>query len=163
MTLTIIAAMNAKRVIGNDGSIPWTIPDDMQRFKLLTTGHTVLMGRKTFESIGKVLPGRRNIVISNRPKRVSGTEWFDSIGSALEHVDQDEVVFIIGGGEIFRQTLERADILLLTIVESGAEGDTYFPPYEHLIPSLFTLRTSEQHSGFRYETYIRSGDRSEVR
>lgn len=163
MTLTIIAAMNAERVIGRGGSIPWNIPDDLRRFKQLTTGHTVLMGRKTFESIGRVLPGRRNVVVSKTPKTVDGTEWFDSLDAALTSAERDEEMFIIGGGEIFRQTLERADALLLTIVESGAEGDTYFPPYDHLIPSHFTLRSREQHSGFRYDSYIRSGDRPEAR
>ncbi|MCK9408603.1 MAG: dihydrofolate reductase [Bacteroidetes bacterium] len=156
MKLTIIAAMNAKRVIGNNGEIPWSIPEDLHRFKQLTVGHTVLMGRKTFVSIGKPLPERRNIVLTRSGRLMPGAEYAISIDSALKLLLPDESAFIIGGGEIFRQLLERADELLLTIVENDDEGDTFFPPYTQLVGTLFTLRTVEYHAGFRYESYVRS-------
>jgi dihydrofolate reductase len=156
MVLTIIAALNANRVIGKNGTIPWHIPEDQQRFKQVTTGHTVLMGRKTFESIGKPLPERRNIVVSRSGGPSVGVEWYPSLENALKDIASEHEVFVIGGGDIFRQTLERADKLELTIVDDTADGDTFFPPYEHLLGSRFSLSSSNQRNGFRYESYIRS-------
>ena len=131
MKLILIAAVNAKRVIGVDGRLPWHISDDLKRFKLLTTGHTVLMGRKTFESIGRPLPNRRNAVLSSHP--LSGVETFASLDSALEALKGEEKVFVIGGGQLYAQTLECADELLLTIVENECDGDTFFPPDEEFL------------------------------
>jgi dihydrofolate reductase len=146
MTLIIIAALNTKRVIGKNGKIPWHIPEDLKRFKALTAGHTVLMGRKTFESIGSPLPFRRNIVVSkNNSFRIPSdvlhqnttVEIFHSIASALTATQPDEKVFVIGGGEIFRQLIGQADEMMLTLVDNDADGDIFFPEYERMIEAHF--------------------------
>lgn len=152
MKLIIIAAVNQKRVIGRNGKIPWHIPEDLKRFKELTTGHTVLMGRKTFESIGKVLPERRNVVVTSRS--LPDIEYYHSIEEALIKLKSEEKVFIIGGGEIFRQTLERADELLLTLIENQEEGDTLFPEYDQIIKQKFRLAEEEKKKGFSFLRYL---------
>lgn len=158
MKLIIIAALNHKRVIGKNGKIPWHIPEDLQRFKQLTTHHTVLMGRKTFESIGKPLPQRKNIVISHNLLPISGIEKFQSLQSAFTSLHNEEKVFIIGGGEIFRQAIDVVDELLLTIVESEEEGDVFFPAYKHLIGKSFVLEQKEDHHGFSFQSYTKKND-----
>lgn len=156
MTLIIIAALNSKRVIGKDGKVPWNIPEDLKRFKMLTTGHTVVMGRKTFETLGGPLPHRRNIVLS---RTLIGTrlpepvEVYPAIDAALAHLPSNESVFIIGGGEIYRQFLTAADELMLTVVHNDAEGDAFFPDYEHLIGTRFSLAGMEHHAGYSFLTY----------
>jgi dihydrofolate reductase len=162
MTLIIIAALNTKRVIGKNGKIPWHIPEDLKRFKALTAGHTVLMGRKTFESIGSPLPFRRNIVLSkNNSFRIPSDELhqnttveiFHSIASALTATQPDEKVFVIGGGEIFRQTIDRADEILLTIVDNNETGEVTFPEYDHLIGRSLQNTLTEHHSGYSFFSY----------
>ena len=128
MKIIIIAALNENRVIGKDGKLPWHISDDLKRFKSLTVGHTVLMGRKTYESIGKPLPNRRNVVITSG--QISEIETYNSIEIALERLKDEEKIFVIGGGTIYAQLLDKADCLYLTIVHNKIEGDTYFPEYE---------------------------------
>ena len=155
MKLIIIAALNRKRVIGKDGKLPWHISDDLKRIKRLTTGHTILMGRRTFESLGKPLPNRRNVVLTSKP--IDNVETYATIPEALEALENEERVFVFGGGELFRQFLEKADEWLLTIVDQDAEGDTFFPPYEHLIGSKFLLVGKEEHDGFRFLDYRRVG------
>jgi len=153
LTLIAIAAVSLNRVIGKDGKVPWDIPEDLHRFMRLTRGHTVLMGRKSFESLGKPLPGRRNVVLSSKP--IPGVESYTSIDAALTELRNEDKVFVIGGGEVFRQMLDRVDLIQLTIVEREVDGDTYFPHYEQLLESDFTLVKSEKHNGFRYEDYSR--------
>jgi dihydrofolate reductase len=147
MNLIIIAALNKKRVIGRGGKIPWHIPEDIQRFKELTMGHTVLMGRKTYESIGNHLPGRRNVVITSQ--NLSGVEQYHSVGDALASLVSEEKVFVIGGGEIYRQTIDKADELILTIVENDEEGDVSFPDYT----DAFQITKEEKYSGFSFLTF----------
>ena len=106
MKLVLIAALTRRRVIGAGGRIPWHLSEDLKRFKRGTTGHTVLMGRKTFESIGKLLPNRRNVVLSSRP--VPGVETYASLDEALASLKDESQVFVIGGGTLYAQTLERA-------------------------------------------------------
>lgn len=151
MKLILIAALNRNRVIGRDGKTPWHLPEDLLRFKRITANHTVLMGRKTFESIGKPLPNRKNIVIT-RTKNLSldSVEIFSSIPSAFSNLANEEKVFVIGGGEIFLQTIERADELKLTIVQNDEKGDTYFPPYEHLIGPVLSIVSEETTKGMKY-------------
>ncbi len=165
MKLIIIAALNKNRVIGKNGKIPWHIPEDLQRFKQLTTHHTVLMGRNTFDSIGMPLPNRKNVVVSKnqnlskslRLGKIDDTlNFFSSIESALSHLQHEEKVFVIGGGEIFQQTLNRADELLLTLVENDEDGDVLFPEYKHLIGITFVLKSEEQHPGFSFLSYKKS-------
>ena len=152
--LIIIAALSINRVIGNDGHVPWDIPEDLSRFMRLTTGHTVLMGRKSFDSLGKPLPNRRNVVLSSKP--VQGIETYPEIDEALAALKSEEKVYVIGGGEIFAQLMDRVDMMQLTIVERNVEGDTYFPPYEEIVRSEFELVNEERHVGFRYLDYRRT-------
>ena len=155
MKLIIIAALNHKRVIGKDGNLPWHISEDLKRIKRLTTGHTILMGRRTFESLGKPLPNRRNVVLTSRT--LSGVETYKTIPEALEALKDQEKVFIFGGGDVFGQLLEKADEWLLTIVDNDIDGDTFFPPYEHLIGNGFLLVGKEEHDGFRFLDYRKVG------
>jgi dihydrofolate reductase len=151
--LSLIAAISRNRVIGKDGKLPWHISEDLKRFRRLTTGHTVLMGRKTFESLGRPLPNRRNVVLTSHS--IAGIETFASLSEALEALKNEERVFIIGGGQIYAQLLEQADELYLTLVERDAPGDTLFPPYEHLITTRFRAVHREEHDGFTFVDYVR--------
>ncbi len=153
MKLILIAALSPHRVIGRGGTIPWHLSDDLKRFKRLTTGHTVLMGRATYESIGKPLSQRRNVVLTSRP--IDGVETYRSLNDALTNLKDQEKVFVIGGGTLYAQTLGLADELMLTRVEQHVEGDVYFPPFEHLIGSTFILVQRESHPGYTFEDYRR--------
>ncbi|MFZ4621592.1 MAG: dihydrofolate reductase [Bacteroidota bacterium] len=155
MKIILLAAHNRTLVIGRNGATPWHLPEDLKRFKALTLGHTVLMGRKTFESIGKPLSGRRNIVLSHQPFSNEGTEVFTSFADAFSSCAESENVFVIGGGEIFRQALPLADELDLTIVDNREEGDTFFPEYEHLIGKEFRLNSEEKRDGFMFRLFSR--------
>lgn len=128
MILSIIVAASENNAIGRDNALLWHISADLKRFKQLTTGHTVLMGRKTFESIGRALPHRRNIVISRNPAfSAEGCEVVASLDEALKAVAAEDEVFIIGGGSIYREMWEKADRLYLTRVHAQMEGDTFIP------------------------------------
>jgi len=151
--IALIAAVSRNRVIGKDGKLPWHISEDLKRFKRLTTGHAVLMGRTTFESLGKPLPDRRNVVLTSRP--IPGVETYRSIDDALKALNDEERVFVIGGGKIFAQLIERADELYLTLIDHDVEGDTFFPPYEHLLGTRFTLVRSTPANGYMFADYAR--------
>lgn len=126
----MIAAMANNRVIGQDNKMPWYLPADSQHFKKVTMGKPVIMGRKTFESIGRPLPGRRNIVITSNPDyQYEGIEVVHSSDQALEVVTGVEEVMIIGGGNIYSQFLEKTQRLYLTFIDLEIEGDTCFPDY----------------------------------
>lgn len=153
MKLILIAALTRNRVIGKNGAVPWSLPEDMARFKKMTLGHTVLMGRRTYESLGAPLAGRRNIVLTSG--NFSGVETYATIDGALRAVEAEEEVFVIGGGEIFAQLLDSAAELRLTIVDRAVDGDTHFPPYEHLIGPRFRSVFSENHAGFTFVDYAR--------
>lgn len=127
----MIAAMANNRIIGQDNKMPWHLPADLQHFKRVTMSKPVIMGRKTFESIGRPLPGRKNIIISRNAQYSSeGIEVVTSPESALSLVKGSEEVMIIGGGNIYQQFLARANTLYLTFIELDVEGDTQFPDYE---------------------------------
>lgn len=126
--LSIIVAASQNRVIGRENSLIWHLPEDLKHFKELTISHTVIMGRRTYESIGRALPQRRNIVISRNPLyRAEGCEVVSSIEEALKAAGQEGEVFVIGGGTIFRQVWERADRLYITYVHTVVQGDTFLP------------------------------------
>lgn len=129
MILSIIVAMGEDRAIGKDNQLLWRLSDDLRRFKALTTGHTILMGRRTYESLPNgALPNRRNIVISRTLSSLPGAEVYASIEEALSEVEQDEEVFVIGGGAIYGATLPRVDRIYLTCVRASFPGaDTFFP------------------------------------
>lgn len=131
MKIAMIAAMAKHRVIGKDNQMPWHLPADLKHFKLVTLGKPILMGRKTFQSIGKPLPGRRNLVVSRTPSAdTKGVEWFSSVELALAAVSDNTEVMVIGGGEIYQQCLPLADILYLTEIELTVDGDAHFPDYQ---------------------------------
>ena len=153
MKLAIIAAIARNRVIGKEGQLPWHIPEDLKRFKQLTSGHTVLMGRKTFDALGQPLPNRRNIVLSSAP--VKGVESCRTIPEALKKLENEGLVFVLGGGQIYSQLLEQVDYLYLTVIEKDYEGDTVFPEYEHLVGKIFKLFNDEPRDGFAFRDYER--------
>ncbi len=128
MILSIIVAAAENGVIGRDNGLVWHLSSDLKHFKAITQGHTVIMGRRTFESIGRALPKRRNIVVSgNAAYQAEGCEMAASLEKALEMVQQEDEVFLIGGGRIYKEAWERADRLYLTVVHTNAEGDTFIP------------------------------------
>ncbi len=132
--LSIIAAFaDRNRALGKDNKLPWHIPEDFKHFKDLTSGHVVIMGRKTFESIGKALPNRLNIIVTRNAKfQAEGCTVVDSIEKALSLAKEKEAhgeVFVIGGGEIYAQALPFTDRLYLTIIQGEFEGDTFFPEF----------------------------------
>ncbi|KZN72914.1 type 3 dihydrofolate reductase [Pseudoalteromonas luteoviolacea] len=130
MVISMIAAMAKGRVIGDDNKMPWHLPADLQHFKKITLGKPVIMGRKTFESIGRPLPGRRNIVITrNAEYQAEGIEVASSTDEALALVDKIDEVMIIGGGNIYNQFLPLCSRLYLTYIELDVEGDTRFPDH----------------------------------
>ncbi|MCB0404022.1 MAG: dihydrofolate reductase [Bdellovibrionales bacterium] len=127
MTLSLIVAMTEDRVIGKDNRLPWHLPEDLKRFRSITLGRPVIMGRRTFESIGRLLPGRKNIIVSRNPDyRVVGAHVAPSLEAAKELAGEDEV-FVIGGARLFQESLPLADKLYLTIIHAPFEGDTFFP------------------------------------
>ncbi len=127
MRLSIIAAVAENGVIGRDNALPWHLPDDLKWFKNLTTGHTIIMGRKTFESIGKPLPNRRTIVLTSQPDLVAGVPAAPDLPSALELARDEREVFVIGGAAVYRAALPLAHRLYLTRVHSSVAGDVMFP------------------------------------
>jgi len=129
--LSLIAAVARNGVIGRDGTLPWRIPGDLPRFKCITLGHPVIMGRRTWESLGKALPGRRNIVISRTPGlKLQGAEVYGSLADALASCTDAKEVFVIGGSEAYREALPVAQRLLLTEIDADIEGDAFFPPFD---------------------------------
>ena len=132
--ITLIAACSTNRVIGKNNTLIWKVPGDLKRFKELTSGHTVLMGRKTYESIGRPLPNRRNIILSrNKDLVVEGCLVYSNLLEVLELYKND--LFVIGGEEIYRQTLGYADKVELTLIHKDYEGDAFFPE----VPEQFSI------------------------
>jgi dihydrofolate reductase len=131
MTVTILAAIARNGVIGVDGGLPWHLPDELALFKELTLGHVLVMGRRTYESVGRPLPGRTTIVVTRRPDwepGVDGVLRAASVEEALEVACEiDDEVFVVGGAEVYAAALSTADRLALTFVDSEPEGDTTFP------------------------------------
>lgn len=132
MQINIIAAVAKNRAIGYRNKLIYWLPNDLKRFKILTTGHTIIMGRHTFESLPKgALPNRRNIVLSRTQNSFAGCDCYRSLSDALEHCSADEDVYIIGGANLYNEALSMADRLLLTeINDIPAHADAYFPAYD---------------------------------
>jgi dihydrofolate reductase len=152
--IALIAAVAQNLVIGNEGRLPWHIPDDLKRFRRLTTGHPVLMGRRTWESIGRPLPNRRNVVVTSGI--APGVEHYTTPEAALEALKNEEVVFVIGGARLYAALLTRADFLYLTLVDGDVKGDTLFPPFRHLVGTAFIETAREEHEGYAFVDYRRS-------
>lgn len=130
--LFLIAARARNGVVGIDNTLPWRLPEDLRYFKQTTLGHPVLMGRKTFESIGRPLPGRRNIVLSRDPDwQAAGVEAVRSLPAALMLLADIAPIFVIGGAELYRQALPYAERLYLTEIDVDFAGDAHFPDIDH--------------------------------
>jgi dihydrofolate reductase len=154
--IVIIAAVARNRVIGKDNQLLWHIPEDMARFKALTAGHPVIMGRKTWESLPprfRPLPGRRNIVVSRQPDYAApGAELAGSLERALELASTAATVFVIGGEQIYTQAMAVADRLEITEVEQEAEGDAWFP---EIAAVDWKESAKSRGAGFAFVTYVR--------
>ncbi|MDR0658336.1 MAG: dihydrofolate reductase [Mediterranea sp.] len=128
MIVSIIVAAAENNVIGGNNQLLWRLPNDLKRFKSITTGHTVIMGRKTYDSMGRALPNRRNIIISrDAGLKIEGCETANSLESALQSAADEKEVFVIGGEQIYKQAWDKADRLYLTRVHTEKEGDTFIP------------------------------------
>jgi len=158
--VSLVLAMSENRVIGRGGGLPWHLPKDLQHFKKLTVDHTVIMGRKTFNEIKHPLANRRNVVISRNPDfQARGVTVVPSLDEALALGATEREVFVIGGGEIFRLALPRADRLYLTIIHATVEGDTFFPAFD---ATAWVLEEEQRHEAdekhayaFTFRTYSR--------
>lgn len=168
--LIAIAAMASNRVIGRDGKLPWHLPEDLKFFKKTTQGHPVLMGRNTFNSIvaqlGKPLPGRRNIVLSKTMPAREGVEVVRSLEELKEvagsreqgggSAPESHCVYLIGGAQLYETLLPQCDELLLTYITAPHEGDTFFPPFEHLFVLKEVIASGD---GFEIRRYVTSSAR----
>jgi len=161
LRVALVAAVARGGVIGRDSGIPWRLPEDMQRFRTLTMGHPVVMGRRTWESLPdqfRPLPGRGNVVVTrNSDWSAQGADRAGSIEDALRLLEGEATVFVIGGGEIYAAALPSADELLLTEIDAEIEGDTYFPDWD---PDDFEEVARERHVssdgvGYSFVTYER--------
>ena len=130
MIISIIAAMDKNRLIGKDNQLPWHLPADLAHFKSITLGKPIVMGRKTFKSIGHPLPGRRNIVISKQKLDLPDVEVFHSLESAFAALQTEKEIMVIGGAMIYEQALAMANKLYLTIIDDDFSGDAYFPEWQ---------------------------------
>jgi len=152
--LAIIAAIGKNRVIGKAGKLPWHISDDLKRFKRLTSGHAVLMGRKTWESLGKPLSDRRNVVLTSTP--IPGIESYPAIDAALAALEDEERVFVVGGAGVYAALLDKADELFLTFVDQEVEGDAFFPEFEGLLRRKFKAVRREKREAYEFVDYVRT-------
>jgi dihydrofolate reductase len=158
--LALIAAVARNGVIGAGNALPWRLPEDLRRFKALTLGHAVIMGRRTWESLGRALPGRQNIVVTRRRDMAAGVDAAASLPAALSMVRDPPPAWCIGGGELFREALPLATRLELTTIDADIAGDTFFPPVDW---SQWREVAREEHTsdaagfGYAFVTYVRAG------
>jgi dihydrofolate reductase len=160
--LTLVVAVDAQRGIGIRNTLPWRLPEDLAHFKRVTSGHPIIMGRKTFDSIGRPLPNRRNIVITRNPAwRHMGVEAVGSLPEAIALLDgaAGEVGFIIGGAQVFAEAMDIADRMIVTEIDHTFECDTFFPP---LAPGQWRESAREKHHSdaggfdFSFVTYSKA-------
>lgn len=151
MKISLIAAIaSGNRALGKDNKLIYRIPEDLKRFKEITSGHTIIMGRKTFESIGKPLPNRTNIIITHDPKYFAeGGVVVNSLEEAIQQVPGNDEVFVIGGGQIYKEAINFADKLYLTVVEGSPDADTFFPDYSEFKKVIWESEEQES-DGFKY-------------
>ena len=160
--LSIIVAISENNVIGKDNKLLWHIPEDMKRFKMLTTDHTIIMGRKTFESLGKVLPDRKHIILTRDPSYVVDNEnvqIVNDINKLDEYIEDDKENFVIGGAIIYSQLIGKVDKIYMTKIHKTFEGDAYFPKLNETewkeIEREKGIQDSENPYDYEYITYIR--------
>ena len=143
MIVSIIVAIAENNAIGKDNKLLWNLPTDLKHFKTITSGHTVIMGRKTFDSMGKPLPNRRNIVVTRKEDLlIMGAEVTNTLEHALALCAHEDEVFIIGGAQIYAQALTLTDKIYLTVVHKNYDADTFFPELDH---TEWTVVDSERH------------------
>ncbi len=154
--ISLLVAHDLNRVIGVNNEMPWHIPEELAYFKKVSMGKAMIMGRKTFESIGRPLPGRLNIVVTrNEDYKVEGVEVVHNLDTALSKArNYSEEVVVIGGAEIFRQSLEKADRLYITSIKKEFKGDTYFPEYDDKWKLMSTSETHTSKDGIMYTFLI---------
>ena len=151
--ITLIAACSKNKIIGNENKLIWKVPGDLKRFKELTTGHTVLMGRKTFESIGRPLPNRRNIILTrDKAFKADGCLVYSDLKEVLELFGND--LFIIGGEQIYKQTIGYVDYIELTLIHKEFEGDAFFPEIPNNFREISKIDMSCNEFDYSYITYI---------
>ena len=144
MTLSIIVAMASNRTIGINNTLPWRIPEDLKHFKALTIGHHMIMGRKTFDSIGKPLPGRTTVVVShNKRLKIEGCIVANSLEKAIAACSDDTEIFVVGGAQLYELALPLADTMYVTEVRQEIEGDARFPEFDM---STWQETARERHS-----------------
>ena len=144
MILSFVIAFGENRGLGFDNKLPWNLPDDLKRFKEITSGHTVIMGRKTYDSIGRLLPNRKNIIITRDTSyKVEGATIVHSIEDAVKECAGEEETFVIGGGEILKLALPYVNRMYLTHVEANVPADSFFPEFN---PSEWKITSEEFHS-----------------
>ena len=149
--ISMIAAMSRNRVIGINNQLPWRMPADIEHFRSLTSGKPVIMGRKTFESIGKALPGRMNIVVTkDRKFSAAGVIAVHSVDDAVKKANENKEIFVIGGASIYEQFLPKADRMYLTLIDGEFEGDAFFPKFN---PGEWMEIQSERHAADKDNPY----------
>jgi dihydrofolate reductase len=158
--LSMIVAMAKNRVIGADGRIPWHLPNELQLFKRVTMGHHIIMGRKTFDSIGRLLPGRTTVIVTRQPDyALAGARVAHSLDEAVTQCAGDDEIFVIGGGELYRAALPLADRLYLTVVDAEPAGDTRMPELDAAqwrLAGTEQFRKDERHAhDYRFEIHDR--------
>jgi dihydrofolate reductase len=156
--LSIIVAIANNQVIGVNNTLPWHLPEDLKRFRALTTGHHIIMGRKTYESLGRLLPGRTTVIVTrNKDYQLEGALIAHSLETALALCKNDDEVFLIGGAELYQDGLKLADKLYLTKVDLTVDGDAFFPEFDLNLwqESSRETHTSAKGLPFSYITYIR--------
>lgn len=156
--ISLIVAVSSNHVIGKNNTLPWHLPEDLKRFRALTTGHCIIMGRKTYESLGRLLPDRTTVIVTRNPNfQVEGAIVVHSLADAVEVCENDTEAFIIGGAELYQQGLQYAHKLYLTQVDATVEGDAFFPPIDAYIWQEIARESHVSVKGlvFDYVTYIR--------
>ncbi|MCU0453205.1 MAG: dihydrofolate reductase [Bacteroidetes bacterium] len=153
MRIILIAAVAKNLVIGNDGEIPWDLPEDRRRFRRLTQGHVVLMGRYTFRALGRPLPLRRNVVLTHHA--LQGIESYPTLDMALDRLFDEPTVYVIGGGEVYQQTIGVADAMRLTLLDEAHNGDVHFPAFEHEVGTVWKEVSREEGVGYAFVDYER--------
>ncbi|MCX6172489.1 MAG: dihydrofolate reductase [Flavobacterium sp.] len=158
--ITLIAAVAQNNALGKDNQLLWHLPDDFKRFKIITSGHYIIMGRKTFESFPKPLPNRTHVIITRQKNYNSeGCIVVNSLDEAIQSCPKNEAIFIIGGGEIYKQSIANADKIDITRVHNSFEADTFFPEIEiekwQLIFEEFHSKDERHDFDFTFQTYVR--------
>jgi len=156
--LSIIVAIANNQVIGINNTLPWHLPEDLKRFRALTTGHHIIMGRKTYESLGRLLPGRTTVIVTrNKDYQLEGALIAHSLETAVALCQNDDEVFLIGGAELYLDGLKLADKLYITEVDLTVDGDAFFPQFDLNLwqETSREVHTSAQGLPFSYITYMR--------